>query len=234
MDTHDELENPKDLIRRTFELNPVIRYIKQYPELENIYICGGCIRNILLSSKMGKDIDVFINCTKKDLDRFLLYLKPLGRIDYGQYGSPRVFINDGEKYLDIVPFFNFKVANVSITNIEDLLGNFDITANALAWHLGSGVLYNPVGGLLDIKNKLLRAVKLNFPHMQVSENVPLSTNTVFWFRLLHYQNILGFSFSSETEKWVYENGWRIKDYELFVHFFFKPSISNDLINSFKI
>ena len=70
----------------------------------------------------------------------------------------------------------------------------------------------------------MRAVRLDFPERPVSSDIPLSAVSVFWFRLLHFQNKLGFEFEKQTKEWIIENAHRIKDIEIFKKYGFDPNV----------
>lgn len=112
--------------------HPIWNILFDYQDIKNFYVCGGYIRDYILYGNGGKDIDVFINCTIEELNILITYLEKYGRVVYGQYGSPRFYPNaiDGH-YVDIVPFYNFIVSPKPILTIDDLLKNFDFTANAI-------------------------------------------------------------------------------------------------------
>ena len=96
----------------------------------------------------------------------------------------------------------FVVSPKPILTIDDLLKNFDFTANAIGVNIKTGTIYDPVHGITDINNRVLRAVRLDFPERPVSNDIPLSAISVFWFRLLHFQNKLGFEFEKQTKEWA--------------------------------
>lgn len=221
------------------ELPEIINPFLSFREIDNIYVCGGYIRDFFIYGKPGKDIDIFVNCSKDELNDLTEYLSAFGRIEYGQYGSPRYYpltplTKNFNDYVDIVPFYNFIVSDKRVTTIEELLHNFDFSANALAYNIKTRQLYNPENGLLDIKNKTLRAIRIDFPEKKVSASINLSTNTVFWFRLLHFQNRLCFSFESSTEKWVTDNSWRFRYIGEFSRHFFRPLISQEMIMKMRL
>lgn len=204
----------------------VMDVISSYEPIANMYVCGGCLRNMLLKGDSGKDIDIFIDCNPEELKSFIRYLQDYGRVDFGQYGSPRFYPNTiPGTYVDLVPFYNFTVAPEPITNIHDLLSSFDFTANAIGLHIKTGELYDPMNGISDIKKRILRAVRLDFPEKPVSDHIALSAVSIFWFRLLHYQYTLGFTFTPETERWILSNAYRINGLLEFTKYFFKPNIS---------
>lgn len=213
---------------------PVMDVISSYEPIANMYVCGGCLRNILLNGDSGKDIDIFVDCNPKELRSFINYLQVYGRVDFGQYGSPRFYPDANSiTYIDIVPFYNFTVAPEPITNIHDLLSNFDFTANAIGINVKTGELHDPVNGVSDIAHKVLRAVRLDFPERPVSDHIALSAVSVFWFRLLHYQHTLGFTFTPETEQWILSNANRYTDLEEFSKYFFKPQIDTTIKEKIK-
>lgn len=188
------------------------------------YVCGGAVRNALMGKTDVKDLDLFINLPKERFDAVIEQLKKIGRVEYGQYGAPRLYIDGKDPYIDIVPFTNFDGYGCPIHGVDDLLMNFDFTANAMGVNIMTGDFYDPVNGVKDIENKVLRAVRLDFPEMPVSDNIPLSAVSVFWFRLLHYQVKLGFTLDEKTEQWIVDNKYRMQDKEMFVKYFFEPLI----------
>ena len=84
----------KQKINQELEFPDYIALFRNYSELDNIYVCGGYLRNYFLSGKPGKDIDVFIPCTPQQLRDLLTYLSDYGTIEFGQYGSPRFYHNE--------------------------------------------------------------------------------------------------------------------------------------------
>lgn len=214
-------------ITETISDKSFISFLESYKLNNEIYICGGCIRNIILNKENKiKDIDLFINFSRNETELFLKELASFGEIQYGQYNSPRLFLKDHKDlYIDIVPFYNFVVSPIEIKTINDLLCSFDFTANAIGIRIDDKQIFDPNNGLNDIYNRILRAVRLDFPERMVSNEIPLSAVSVFWFRLLHYQNKLDFEFSPETLQWILDNKYRYSDIKTFEKYFFHPDIS---------
>lgn len=196
---------------------------------ENAFVCGGAIRNLCMGRDDVKDLDVFIDNRKVRFNEIIDRLKKIGRVEYGQYGAPRLYIDGKDPYIDIVPFTNFDGYGCPIDGVDDLLMNFDFTANAMGVNIMTGDFYDPVNGVKDIENKVLRAVRLDFPEMPVSDKIALSAVSVFWFRLLHYQNQLGFAFDEATELWIIDNKYRLCDLDEFKKYFFEPKISAQMM-----
>jgi hypothetical protein len=205
-----------------------LNFIEEY-ENESIFLCGGCIRNIILGKVTGiKDLDMFVQTSENGFNDFLKRLREFGHIQYGQYGSPRLYISgDKEHYVDIVPFYNFIVSKEPINTIFDLLHNFDFTANALAINVKNKKFYDPVNGVDDIENRILRAVRLDFPDRTISWEIRISTLSVFWFRLMSYQAKLNFTFDEMTFNWLKSNKYRYEDLDMFKKYFFTPNLSNE-------
>ena len=210
--------------------NSVFKTIKGLSTTYNVYVCGGYLRNLIMGNSDNKDLDIFVDCSREELVCFVEDLSSYGNIEFGQYGSPRLYISNSDiEYIDIVPFYNFIVAGKPLLSIDDILNYFDFTANAIAWDFKDDKLLDPLNGIDDINNGFLRAVRFDFPEMPVSEDIKLSAVSVFWFRLLHYQNVLGLQFDNITERWIVENKNRMKDYDVFCQYFFVPSISPSMI-----
>lgn len=214
--------------------NPLFLRLKELSRTYKIYICGGYLRNILMKNCSIKDLDIFVDCGKDEFKGLVDTMSEWGYMQYGQYGSPRLYCTDSSiDYIDIVPFYNFIVAGKPLLTIDEILRNFDFTSNAIAWSLRDSTLLDPLNGIVDASNKILRAVRLDFPEMMVSKDIQISAVSVFWFRLLHYQNVLGLTLDPITEGWIIENHHRIKDSDLFCKYFFKPSISDSIIKKLR-
>lgn len=220
----------KELLLNLQSTNDLWKRLKKLSGTYKIYVCGGYIRNIILNKTENKDIDVFVDCTPKEFSKVIAEMGKWGEMSYGQYGSPRLYVSEpGLEYVDIVPFSNFIVAGRPLYTIEDILQNFDFTANAVAWSFRDDIVLDPLGAIEDISHGTLRAVRLDFPEMMISKDVQISAVSVFWFRLLHYQCKLGFKFDPVTNDWVVRNKFRMKDFELFRKYFFEPSISTTML-----
>lgn len=226
----DQTKRMNDIVNLQFLQNyPIWDILLDYQDIREFYVCGGCIRDYIINGSGGKDIDIFVNCSKEELRMLVDYLEIYGHVVFGQYGSPRFYFNTNEEhYIDIVPFYNFVVSPNPIQTIDNLLENFDFTANAIGLNIKTGVIHDPVQGIADIKNHVLRAVRLDFPEKPVSEDICLSAVSVFWFRILHYQNKLGFDFEKQTKEWIIDNAYRIRDLEMFKKYFFTPNIGEEI------
>lgn len=203
---------------------PFIGLLGKLP-IKGVYLSGGTVRNAFIDLDLRvKDLDIFI-----DRDSFGLiedYLHKNGKLLINQFQTYRwhPFI-DNEFYYDIIIISEFYNGLWKCRDIVDALNQFDITANALAFDLQNGTFYNPQNGLLDIKEKTLRAVRFDYPEISVSKDIKLSRNTVLWFRYNHYSQKLNFKIDPITAIWLKENAFRKESLAEFTDHFFSPSLN---------
>ena len=214
-----------DYLQQYKEVWCVLEYIKKNIQTD-VYVCGGCIRDYFMSNE-SKDFDIFVDITQSQLFNLLGELKRYGNVEIGQYGSPRIITNDEQFVIDIIPFYNFIVGD-KICSINDLLNNFDITANALGIGLKSKSFFNPLNGIDDIGKRIIRAVRFDFPERFVSNTIPISTVSVFWFRLLNYGSKLDFVYDNKTLEWIIDNKFRWKDRFLYERYFNNLNLNFEL------
>lgn len=196
----------------------------QKNKIEGVYLAGGAIRNALVDQDLhAKDLDIFI--TQSAFEILRDYLQRNGNFAKNQFQTYRWQSHiDQEFYYDVIVIPEFYNGLWKCRNIIDALNQFDITANAVAFDLLSGAFFNPQNGLMDIQEKILRAVRFDYPEIPVSKEILLSRNTVLWFRYQHYAASLNFNLDPITRLWLDENAFRIDGLEDFTYHFFKPSI----------
>ena len=195
--------------------------IRETPE-NSFFISGGIVRDILMGGHNRiKDIDIFL--TSAGLAKIEPFLKANGKVHTNQFGTKRWFPgNAKELYYDIIEISRFRNGLWPCRDMNDVLNQFDITANSVAFDLASGKFYNPQNGLDDINNRVLRAVRFDYPEMLVSDDIPISRNSVLWFRYHFYASKLGFEIEPITKKWIDDNSFRSEDLEKFKKYFFDP------------
>lgn len=192
----------------------------------NCYVAGGALRNTFLeSAPYFKDVDLFVSQNAfPSLEQIFL---SKGELLINPFGSARWYPSSDKKfYYDIIIIENFFNGLWKCDTITDALNQFDITCNAIAVDIKSKELYNPQNGLRHLHRKELRAVRFDFPEINISNDIPLSRNSVLWFRYKYYAKRLGFTIEEITMKWIKENSFRIKDKAEFVKYFFDPG-NND-------
>ena len=145
------------------------------------FIAGGTIRDTLSGiDKTIKDIDILL--TAEGFENIAGFLSSNGIVVKNQFGTNRWFPqNETNFYYDFIPIPNFYNGLWVCRDITDALNQFDITANAVAFDLFNGRFYNPQNGYDDIKNKVLRAIRFDFPELLVSAEIDISRLSVLWF-----------------------------------------------------
>ena len=154
-----------------------------------VYLVGGAVRDSILGIN-SKDKDwVVVGGTPEEMIEngfkqvgkdFPVFLHPKSKEEYALARTER---KSGSGYTGFITQFS---ADVSL---EDDLARRDLTVNAIAKD-ESGELYDPFGGLADIKNKILRHVTPAF------EEDPLRVLRVARFKARFHH--LGFSVAEET------------------------------------
>jgi len=188
----------------------------------NVFLAGGVVRDLFRYGKSKpKDIDIFISDTGfKAIEEII---NSQGRRIENPFGTIRWFPNKKDEfYYDIIIIEKFKNGLWVCEDIIDVLNQFDFTANAIAFDLKTGDFYNPLNGLKHIKKKEFRAVRFDYPEMPVSDTIPISRNSVLWFRYKYYARKLDLSIEPLTAKWIEDNAHRNEDLDTFSKFFFNP------------
>ena len=216
-------------INKEFQKHSNLLEILSILKNEESYIAGGFIRNLLLNKPI-KDIDIFIN---KPLNDFLDIINKktlIENLNFGPFGSPRYYLPSQTFYIDFIPFEKFIVNNNKYNNIEELMSDFDMSINAIAYDINKNIIIDKYNGIEDIKNKKIKSLHFNFKDFNIIYlNSKISSISIHWFRLLHYQNTLNFKFEKDTLEWINTNKERYKDINIFTELFFKPNLDKKLL-----
>lgn len=147
----------------------VLRKVLSQVEGVDFYLVGGSVRDSLLDINEHKDLDlVAVGVDQGDLMR---KLRKLGRAQVtgdsfdvirfspgktgleAEIAIPRIEKSTGPGHSD----FEVVRSGAAVTLEEDL-GRRDFTLNAIAENLQTGEVIDPLGGIADLKNNILRAV----------------------------------------------------------------------------
>ncbi len=154
---HQIIQSSLSLI---FKKVPLVRVIVQtlYQNGGRVFLVGGAVRDIILSKDV-KDLDIEVH--EVSLEKLEAVLKGFGpvRLVGKAYGVLRI---DG---LDIdfsIPRTDGKGRLPEVVldpnmSIEQACKRRDLTMNAMAIDMYSGVFFDPFGGLKDLEKKQLRA-----------------------------------------------------------------------------
>jgi hypothetical protein len=192
---------------------------------DNIFVAGGAVRDFICNKDVIKgDIDLFVS--ESGYHTMLELINSYGTNVVNQYGSYRWYPDQNNSfYYDLIKINDFDQGLWKCTDILDVLNQFDITANAIAFDLCDGTFFNPVNGARDANIKLIKAVRFDFPEIPVSASIPLARNSVLWFRYNHYAAKLNYFIEPVTKAWVMDNKFRMKDFDMFSKYFFSPKIT---------
>ena len=230
--TNDLDGSISNIIRRLSVIEGFQHFIEYQEKNKDVefYIAGGAVRNYFMNSSYRiKDVDLFY---LGNIDDLILILKSSGNIVIGPFGSYRWYPkNDSTLHYDIISIKDFDNGVEKCENIVDVLKQFDFTANSLAFSLKSKDFYNPISGLTDLGNKILRLVRFDFPDDLISPSTKIARTSVLWFRLLHYANTLNFNIENETMKWIIKNNRFYEDIKIFKEYFFEPKINKQLLEN---
>jgi hypothetical protein len=229
---HCNYENMNAELSTVFS-NMVYRLSEQWVSFRNLYtmignadagfffIAGGTVRDLLMDNLLpGKDIDLFTSADGFDLIK--PFLEAHGELKINPFGNYRWFPVGEQIYYDIISIPNFYNGLWPCKDIVDVLNQFDITVNAVAFDLASGAFINPQNGWRDINSRTLRAVRFDYPELALSSTASISRNSILWFRYQHYAQKLKLSTESVTQEWIRLNAFRIGDLPMFKELFFDP------------
>lgn len=215
-----------ELLSRSLDRIPafldILDVLRPYTDNE-IYVAGGALRNVYLSSSIN-DVDFFMSSS---LLAMLLRDKLLkhGKLNIGPLGSPRWYPNRDDTYFDFVAIESVDHGFGPSKNIEDVLARFDFTANAIAFQPLTGQLLDPFFGQKDIANRIMRAVRFDFSNNQIAQNTRLTWRAALWLRLVHYSNVLKLRVEPMTKAWIAANSDCAVFADEFSKKFFVPNLN---------
>lgn len=193
-------------------------------EGNSFFIAGGSVRDMILNRFDDlKDVDLFIHQSFES--QIMDVISKVGKYERNPFGSLRWFPDELLPfYYDIIIIEKFNNGLWKCEHINDVLNQFDITANAVSFDLKTKEFYNPNNGLLHVKRKELRAVRFDYPEENISDKISLSRNTVLWFRYTYYARKLDFKIDVLTQQWIESNAYRQDEKNVFKKYFFNPDI----------
>lgn len=203
---------------------PVLAEVMQRFDELRLYVAGGAVRNVLMGfTTAPKDFDFFLQGAS--ISSAIDYIGHYGRLQMTPYGSPRWYSAENAKqYVDLIPIADFAPGLWPCENIIDVLNQFDFTANAVAYDLRTGELFDPQNGVRDTERRLMKMVRFDYPDGPYIPSASLERKTVLWFRIVHYASVLGYKFEPLTRKWVCEHqGYEVQRDE-FTRIFFPPEL----------
>lgn len=194
-----------------------VESLGRVPEFQ-VFLAGGAIRDILLGqTDKARDLDFF--APQKAIDLILPDLENTGHLTVGPFGSPRWYPMGNGPYCDIVPIERFDVGLGRCHNITELLNQFDFTGNAIAFELRTRRFVDPLKGTSDLQNRIMRAVRFDYPEKPFAQGHTLTCRAILWCRILRYATVLRLEIEPKTRLWLRENADCGSEYELFSRLF---------------
>ncbi len=122
------------------------------------YFVGGCVRDLLLKL-VPQDYDIATNATPEEVQKLFPAARGVGK----QFGVSLVPVAGSEvevaAFRQDGPYFDHRrPAWIHYGGLEDDARRRDFTINALYYDPSSAQIVDPVEGLLDLKNRLLRVI----------------------------------------------------------------------------
>jgi len=176
----------------------------------DIYVVGGATRDLILN-KPNKDIDLIVR--NVPIDILIAHLQKFGRVDAvgKSFGVLKFIDSDGLDYDIALPrkempngeggYRGFDVQSDENLPIEDDLIRRDAKLNAMAISINSGKFIDPLGGLDDIKNKLISAANPD----------AFSDDPLRMIRMVAFASRFGFTIEPETMQMIIDNAHRVKE-----------------------
>ena len=172
-----------------------------------LYLVGGAVRDEILGNS-NKDIDILV--TGMEISDIVEALKPISShvgMEGESFSAVKAKI-DNEDFDFVIPrteqstgtgHKDFKVVGDPFLSPEKDAGRRDFTMNAIMKNLRTGEIFDPTGGLNDIKDKRIRAVG--------NAQERFSEDPLRMLRALQFASRMNFNISDETLASIKENGY---------------------------
>lgn len=131
-----------------------------------LFLVGGYVRDFFIKSEIGIDVDICSNCKLEELKTLLNGTKFILKNINKKTGTCKIFIDNFiyEYATFRKDFYNYNGSHKPLkvefldNEKEDFLRR-DFTCNSVYYNLISNEIFDPVNGLSDIKNKILKTVR---------------------------------------------------------------------------
>lgn len=188
------------------------------------HLVGGAVRDALSLAPTPKDFDFVIS--ERGAAAFLGRLSQSGGVlERGPLGSPRWYPPGASVSADIMIAEQFWNGLDRCAKVEDVLRQFDMTANAVAIDLRTWAVIDPIGGVSDARRRVIRVVRTDYPDTPVSEGSQLTWAGMLWIRLWHYAAKLAWEIDPATWVWMTTERTFAVQVEAFRMQLFEPDMS---------
>ena len=168
------------------------------------YIIGGAVRDLQLGRR-PKDFDLVTNAAPEQISQLTEFKRSAYKDTAQAFGVTRVkFDYQGAETgleiatfrKDIDPHLGRRATKVEYATLEEDVERRDFTVNALALNPATGKVVDYVGGLADLRDKLIRFI--GDPADRIAED-PLRL-----MRAIRFKNQLGFEYEPQTAEAIAE------------------------------
>lgn len=165
-------------------LNSINNIIKD----KEVYLVGGYLRNYFLNNKISNDRDLVIIENSKDLALEIAQKLDGTFIELDSENEIyRVVLKDKINYFDISKAID--------NNILKDIKRRDFTINSIFYNLNKKEILDPLNGICDIKNKILKTSDLN----------NFIDDPLRFLRLYRFKSLLGFNIEEELANFTKDN-----------------------------
>ena len=187
----------------------ILNEIKEIISNETVYLVGGYIRNYFLKDEISKDRDIVVlknsyDFAQKIASKFNGTLIELDK----ENEIYRVVLPDKENFFD-----------VAVAYKNDIVHDYkrrDFTINSIFYNLNKDELFDPLNGIYDIKNRILRTINLD----------NMLDDPLRFLRLYRFLAQTGFNIDNELNDFVKRNFSKIESVA-------KERINYEIINMFE-
>lgn len=165
-------------------LNSIYEIIKD----KKVYLVGGYLRNYFLNNEISSDRDLVVLGDSRALAIEISEKLNGTFIELDNENQIyRVVLADKENYFDISKALN--------DNLDDDIKRRDFTINSIFYDLNKKEIYDPLGGINDIKNKILKTFDFN----------NFLDDPLRLLRLYRFSSLLGFDVDEKLNDFVKNN-----------------------------
>jgi tRNA nucleotidyltransferase (CCA-adding enzyme) len=200
------MEYPQTALLTTFKTHPHFSTVSQvYHKIlaagHQVFLAGGCVRDGILGT-VPKDFDLATSATPDQVIALFAKTVEVGKafgvvvvVENGLPVEVTTFRTDGP-YQD-----GRRPTSITFSSAEEDAQRRDFTVNALFYDIQSEQLMDYVGGLVDLKNKILRAV--GDPGLRFQED------SLRMLRAVRFVGQLGFSIEDKTREAILSGADRV-------------------------
>lgn len=166
----------------------ILKPVKEISSGYEAYLVGGYLRNFFINNEISSDRDIVVknNAIQYAKDIALLFDGTFIELD-SENKIYRVVLKDKKNFFDI--------AEACKNDIEEDVKRRDFTINSVFYDINKEELFDPLDGLSDIKNKILRTYSFD----------NLLDDSLRFLRLYRFYSKTGFKIEEELNNFVKEN-----------------------------